>query len=187
MRLIAAVTLAMGMAFGAGAGSGAAADRVSWHVVASGGVVGSAAGTHRVSASAGQTAVDVLWGATYQVFSGFWNSLLIGPVGAEDGPHVGLPQSFGLTGNRPNPFGSETSIRYAVPRHSHVTIEVYNLAGHRVRTLSDGARETGYHYARWDCLDDRGCRAGSGVYLARMRAQFGGRAFQQSRPMLIVR
>lgn len=178
----------LGLLCGLAAGPEAHAETVSWDVVAAGGTIRSSSAGYTVSASVGQAAVGVLSGATYRLYTGFWNPLLTGAVGAEDQPFLQIPRKFGLTGNHPNPFGSHTTIRYAVPRHSHVTIEVYNLAGHRVRTLSEGAREPGYHHARWDGLDDRGCRAGSGIYLSRMSARCGGgKVFQQSRAMLIVR
>jgi hypothetical protein len=188
MRHALTAGVALGVLWCATAWHRADADAVLWEVVAAGGTIRSASTGYTVSATIGQAAVGMLGGVTYRLYTGFWNPLLTGAVGAEDRPFLGIPHAFELAGNHPNPFGSQTTIRFAVPRHGHVTIEVYDLAGRRVRLLAEGAQEPGYHHVRWDGLDDAGRRAGSGVYLSRMIARnAGGTLYQQSRPMLVVR
>ena len=51
-----------------------------------------------------------------------------------------------------------------------VAIEVYDLRGARVRTLTRGRLEAGRHSATWDGRDEAGHRAPAGVYLVRMSA-----------------
>ncbi len=166
----------------------AGGDSVSWDVIAAGGTIGSTSTGYAVSASVGQVAVGILGGVAYRLWAGFWNPLLIGTVGVGDEPILGIPHSFELVGNHPNPFTSHTTIRYAVPRHGYVTIGMYDLAGRRVRTLADAAQEPGYHHVTWDGSDDGGRQAASGVYLCRMVAhKDSGRLFHQSRAMLVVR
>jgi hypothetical protein len=111
-------------------------------------------------------------------------SLLIGRVGPEEEPRVGTPDNPGLTGNHPNPFGLETTMEYAVPRHGHGGIEVYDLVGRRVRLLADGAG-TGVSSHRVGRPGP--CRAWAGEYLSRIivRSQ-GGRLFRQSGAMLLL-
>jgi hypothetical protein len=172
----------------AGTWSATSADRVSWDVTASGGVVGSSSSSYRVSASVGQTGVGLLGGATYQIYSGFWNPWLISVVEAEDEGGWHVPVMYSLSQNSPNPFSSETTIQYAVPKQSHVMLEVFNLRGERVRLLANGVQEPGHHAVRWDGTDAAGQDVGSGVYLCRIIARCaGGRAFMQSREMLLAR
>ncbi len=172
----------------AGTWSWAFADRVPWDVVTPGGVVGSSSSSYRVSGSVGQTGVDLLGGATYRVYSGFWNPWLISVVDAEDEGGWHLPVTYSLNQNSPNPFSSETTIQYALPKQSHVMLEVFNLRGERVRLLTNGVQESGHHAVRWDGKDAADHEVGSGVYLCRMIARSaGGRAFMQSREMLLVR
>jgi hypothetical protein len=164
------------------------ADRVPWDVVTPGGVVGSNSSSYRVSGSVGQTGASLLGGATYQIYSGFWNPWLISVVEAEDEGGWHLPVTYSLNQNSPNPFSSETTIQYGLPKQSHVMLEVFNLRGERVKLLTNGVREPGRHAARWDGTDAAGQDVGSGVYLCRIIARrAGGRAFIQSREMLLAR
>lgn len=166
----------------------ASADRVSWDVIAAGGVIGSTSSNYKVSASVGQTGVDLLTGVTYRVYSGFWNPWLIGLVGAEDPAGLTLPATYQLSQNHPNPFGGETTIPYAVPRPSQVTVEIYNLRGQQVRLLTDGVQQPGYHFIRWDGRDGFGGELGSGIYLCRMTARpAAGTAHVHSTELLLVR
>jgi subtilisin family serine protease len=73
-----------------------------------------------------------------------------------------------LAQNHPNPFNPSTSIDYTVARDGHVRLEVFDMAGRRVRSLVDEARVAGTHTARWDGLDDAGNQAASGTYFCRM-------------------
>lgn len=165
-----------------------AADRVAWDVVSSGGTTGSVSGSYKLWGSVGQTGVDMLTGVTYRVYSGFWNPWLIGMVEADDGITLGLPTSYQLSQNYPNPFGSETTIGYAVPKTSRVVVEIFNLRGQRVRILAEAVLEPGHHFARWDGRDTYGQEVGSGIYLCRMTAWgAAGAAVEHSREMLLVR
>jgi flagellar hook assembly protein FlgD len=73
--------------------------------------------------------------------------------------------------NFPNPFNSETSLRFVVPGapgvdavSRRVTLVVTDLLGQKVRTLVDDALYPGAHYALWDGTDDAGRKMAGGVY-----------------------
>ncbi|TET45303.1 T9SS type A sorting domain-containing protein [candidate division TA06 bacterium] len=92
-------------------------------------------------------------------------------VGIEEkltGPH--LPRTFGLSQNRPNPFSRSTTIAYALPRRSSVSIKVFDVAGNEVRTLVNNLIEPGFHSISWDGKDARGGAIATGVYFLRMDA-----------------
>jgi hypothetical protein len=109
-------------------------------------------------------------------------------VEAEDQIGLGLPVTYQLGHNYPNPFGPETTIPYAVPKTGQVTVEIFNLRGQRVRVLDDAVREPGYHYARWDGRDAFGRDLGCGIYLCRMTVRGpAGVAFEHGRELLLVR
>jgi hypothetical protein len=80
----------------------------------------------------------------------------------------GLPLTFALHSNRPNPFGGVTSVRFDVPRPSDVRVEIFDAMGRRVRTLADRRFQPGTHSVEWDGTDGHGHRVRPGVYLYRM-------------------
>jgi hypothetical protein len=81
-----------------------------------------------------------------------------------------LPYQFELSQNYPNPFNPITTIQYWLPEHGHVTIEVYNILGQRLRTLVDCEESAGAHTLTWDGTDAGGTQVATGVYLYRFKA-----------------
>ncbi|MCD6165781.1 T9SS type A sorting domain-containing protein [bacterium] len=91
-------------------------------------------------------------------------------------------QSFALQQNFPNPFNTQTTIEYQLPRSSYVCLEIYDLLGRRVRTLVDGKKEAGVHRVEWDGKNMLGKNVASGVYICRMQA--GG--FVNRRKLVLI-
>lgn len=71
----------------------------------------------------------------------------------------------------PNPFNPCTTFRYELPESGPVRLDVFDLAGHLVRTLVDESNALGSHVAVWDGRDAAGREVGSGTYLGRL--EFG--------------
>lgn len=88
-----------------------------------------------------------------------------------------------LAQNHPNPFNPSTQFEYVIAGAGHVRIDVFDMAGRRVRTLVDEERSAGSHTAMWDGLDDAGNRAPSGTYFCRMSS--GGET--SSRKMTMIK
>ncbi len=80
---------------------------------------------------------------------------------AADGTQ-GVPATR-ITGNAPNPFNPRTEIRWESAAAGPVRLEIFDVAGRRVRTLAHGVQSAGRHQAVWDGRDEDGRALGSGA------------------------
>jgi hypothetical protein len=68
----------------------------------------------------------------------------------------------------PNPFGDRTRIDYdVVTEGANVEIDIYDVAGRKVRSLAFGHREGGQYSVTWDGRDDQGLTVTPGLYFVR--------------------
>jgi len=75
-----------------------------------------------------------------------------------------------LDANWPNPFNPKTTLRFFLKEPARVRLEIYDIAGRRIRGLLDAEAQPGEHIVQWNGLDEKGRRAPSGVYFAVMTA-----------------
>ncbi len=76
--------------------------------------------------------------------------------------------AFALEPNAPNPFSRQTTIRFLLPREASAKLDVYDVAGRRVKTLFNGMQTVGSHAVVWNRRDDAGRDAPAGVYFYRL-------------------
>ena len=89
------------------------------------------------------------------------------------------PSRFQLSGNYPNPFNPETTIRYFLPEAAQVHLEVFDLTGRSVAILVDGKnQEQGDYSVIFDASS-----LPSGIYIYRMEAN----QFQETRKMTLLK
>ena len=99
-----------------------------------------------------------------------------------------LPAEYALSQNYPNPFNPTTSIKYALPVDSRVTVQIYNLLGQRVRTLVNTDVPAGYHIAEWDGTGNAGQQLASGTYFLQLSAAgTNGKSFNEIRKMMLLK
>lgn len=89
-----------------------------------------------------------------------------------------LPAGFALCQNYPNPFNPTTTFEYALPKRSHVKLEVFNLLGQKAVTLVDEAQDPGYRTFNWKTSN-----LASGIYFYRLTAG----DFSETRRMMLVK
>ena len=89
--------------------------------------------------------------------------------GADIDP-AAVPRGFDLAQNYPNPFNAGTVIPFTVTGASskHVRLEIFDILGRRVQTLTDEALEPGRHQMVWNGNDHRGQAVASGIYFYRL-------------------
>lgn len=91
-------------------------------------------------------------------------------VGAVTSVAEHMPAVYALEQNYPNPFNPATTIRFAIPTQSGVSLAIYDLLGREVRRLVDDRKQAGYHEVVWDGKDNAGNAVGSGVYMYKLTA-----------------
>jgi hypothetical protein len=83
---------------------------------------------------------------------------------------VDKPIDFYVEQNSPNPFNSATEIEYGIPEDSDVRVEIFNLAGRKIKTLVDGYQTAGKHTISWDATDTDGRDIPTGSYFYSIEA-----------------
>lgn len=94
-----------------------------------------------------------------------------------------LPEAFALGQNYPNPFNPTTTIEFALPRASHVSIELYDILGRSVRTLVDQQMSAGEHRVMFDGRSSSGNMLATGIYFYRMSTE----SFATTRKMVLMK
>jgi len=94
-----------------------------------------------------------------------------------------LPTSIDLHQNYPNPFNPTTNISFSSTVGGRAVMDVYNIAGSRVRTLLDGQVSSGTTTVVWDGKNDAGTEVASGVYLYKLSLE----GKEQVKKMILVR
>jgi len=97
---------------------------------------------------------------------------------------VDLPTVSSLSQNIPNPFNPMTTIRFNLSQASHVSLCVYDIAGHLVQALvSNVIMEEGPQEVVWRGCDDSKRPVSAGVYFYRLTA--GG--YSETKRMVLVK
>lgn len=73
--------------------------------------------------------------------------------------------NYELMQNYPNPFNAQTTIQFALPEQSEVSIVLYNIRGERVAEIFNGRKSAGLHSVTFN-----GDRLSSGTYLIKLKA-----------------
>lgn len=82
-----------------------------------------------------------------------------------------LPERLVLHAPRPNPFNPQVTLSFELPRAvDSAVLEIFDVAGRRVRVISASSLPAGASEFTWDGADDSGKRQSSGMYLARLSA-----------------
>jgi hypothetical protein len=102
---------------------------------------------------------------------------------------AGLPESFGLSQNFPNPFNASTTIRFDLRDPSRVRLTVYDVRGALVGRLVEETRQAGRQTVVWDGCDRSGRPVASGIYIAVLAAESEttGRTYTKRIKMVMIR
>ena len=105
------------------------------------------------------------------------------PSTAVEQNRTDLPATPQLGQNFPNPFNRATAIQYQLTAPGQIGLEIFDLAGQKVRTLVDTYQESGLYRTSWNGIDDHGGEVSTGTYLVRLRIN----AFAASKKILLIK
>ena len=91
---------------------------------------------------------------------------------------VSIPVVFALHSAYPNPFNPITTISYSLPVDSDVLIQVVNLYGRVVETLTNSNMNSGYNAIQWNADSHS-----SGLYFVKMVAG----DYHQTQKLMLVK
>lgn len=97
---------------------------------------------------------------------------------------VNIPLEYSLSQNFPNPFNPNTTVKFALPFESRVTVQVFAVTGELVETIYNGQLGIGYHQFDWNAS-----RFASGMYIYRMSAQslVNDKSFNSVKKMMLLK
>jgi len=84
---------------------------------------------------------------------------------------INAPSHFALSQNYPNPFNPKTRIQFSIPEAASVSLDVYDMNGHKVKTLFSGRKSPGTYEVAWDAKDRNGNQVATGLYLIRFQSK----------------
>lgn len=90
---------------------------------------------------------------------------------------------YTLYQNYPNPFNPQTMIRLYLSKPDFVTMKIFDVNGHLVRSLLSEYKSQGNHSVIWDGQDDHNANVGSGVYFCVCSSS----EFNATKKMMLVR
>lgn len=112
--------------------------------------------------------------------SGFWaaNATPMTGTPVEDVDLSGIPETYRLDANYPNPFNPQTTIQYGLPETARVTLRVYDSVGRLVEDLVDQTQSGGIYRVQFAATD-----LPSGLYFYRLETG----TYTEVRSMLLVK
>ena len=90
-----------------------------------------------------------------------------------------LPETYHLLKVYPNPFNPEATVNFQLPAISNIELNIYDLNGHLVSTLTEGIYDKGEYQFHWDASSHP-----SGIYICTL---FGDKKLIESQKMVLVK
>ncbi|HDL19123.1 MAG TPA: T9SS type A sorting domain-containing protein [Bacteroidetes bacterium] len=93
------------------------------------------------------------------------------------------PFTYQLRQNRPNPVTGATDVIFSLPGYEPVKIEIRDLNGRYIATITNRAFAAGWHQVRWNGADENGRAVASGIYFLTMKTK----QFYTARKVMVLR
>ena len=73
----------------------------------------------------------------------------------------------------PNPFIHQTNFELQLKKSPFIDFSIYDISGHRVKTIYQGNIEEGKHKFSWEGTDEKGIRMKNGIYIYNIKSHNG--------------
>jgi hypothetical protein len=94
-----------------------------------------------------------------------------------------IPIRTSLNSNYPNPFNPTTNISFDLAETAPVTLEIFNIRGQKIKTLTRKIYQPGSYSLIWNGITDTGKNCGSGVYFYKLKAG----SYTKSKKMILMK
>ena len=81
-----------------------------------------------------------------------------------------VPAIFPWSRTSPTPSTHSTVIRYHLATPSQLRLDVFDLAGQKVRSFLHAQQPAGYYQLSWDGRNDLGWELATGIYFVKLQA-----------------
>ncbi len=114
-------------------------------------------------------------------------SFIIRPVGVVEEMDIQKPFSFAVLST--NPSKGVVKVSFAIPGNMHVSLVVYDVMGRGVKTVIDGAFNSGIYEVVWNRRDDNNRQVGAGVYFVEFVVERAGIAqeYKKVAKLILIR
>jgi hypothetical protein len=79
----------------------------------------------------------------------------------------------------PNPFNGNTRLNWVQKDADNVTVKIYDVKGHLVKTLLDGKAAKGSNEVIWNGQDNAGKPVAEGIYFSNLKDKAGHTSTQK--------
>jgi hypothetical protein len=114
-------------------------------------------------------------------FSGYSDLVLVSMLSTKENGLV--PNEYTLHQNYPNPFNPITQINYELPDNGFVSITIYDVIGHEVKSLINMEQEAGYRSTHWNATNNLGKPVPAGMYIYTIHAG----EFRSTKKMVLLK
>jgi hypothetical protein len=89
-----------------------------------------------------------------------------------DNDIAGIPHTFKVHNNFPNPFNPVTTFSIDLPAQSSVNAAVYDLYGRKIATLLHSVWNAGSYNLSWQGQNDAGAMVSAGMYFLKVDTEY---------------
>jgi len=150
--------------------TGFAQYQCDWNVMSNGG--GDMTSTNfKTNVTINQTAIGSLTGTNLLACLGFWYPGIGTGIMEDKGNEIIDPNILvtKLYSAKPNPFRTQTTIRYSLSAEAKVSLLVYDITGRLITTLVNGNINPGIYNINWNGRNERNQQVSTGVYFYQLK------------------